>query len=167
MASLSLLVKKHREQVLPPGKPHHSKPKAIDVTCIQIELHMEEIKEDYIIQGTLPGAKPKDVWLDFVGTGSMTIKARYERSHDNYSDHNRKGAADEDKKVSGKVKGGANHETGPKLSVQCTVEFSQSFTFAHPVRRERTAAKLEDGLLSVTVPKARRPTNKRVRFEFA
>ncbi|KAE8382344.1 HSP20-like chaperone [Aspergillus bertholletiae] len=89
---------------------------------------MRELKDSYQLEGELPGVKQSDVEIEYVDAHTITIKGHTERASE-------------------------TDEGSWWISERSTGDFRRSFSFPSAVDQDKTHARLQDGVLSVTIPK--------------
>jgi HSP20 family protein len=97
-----------------------------------VDVH--ETEHGYVVEASLPGWKPEDVNLTFQD-GTLTISGQY----------------DEQPEPQGQNGQGAKNW---HLRERRFASFSRSFTFPSAVDADKAEAKYENGVLTLTLPKA-------------
>lgn len=144
---------------------------------------IREAKDSYELHGELPGIAQKDINIEFSDANTLTISGRTERTYE-------QGA-----KPTAAIEEGKSHQptvedegesstevatTGNKsqevskettdgsrywVSERSIGSFSRSFSFPNRVDHEAVKASLKDGILHITVPKAKAPAVRKITIE--
>lgn len=153
------------------------------------KFDVKEQKESYELYGELPGIDQKDIEIEFTDASTLTIKGHTERS---YSEGHPPAGLIEDSKSSGnkdktitvspgegkKEKHEHNEDSGVAVRKETRKtsdhrfwvmersvgEFSRSFSFPTPVDQESVKASMKNGILSINVPKAKKPEGRKIRI---
>ena len=159
------------------------------------KFDVREHKESYELQGELPGLEQRDVHIEFADPHTLVIKGHVEREYSSegagkargritgdvtdvpashkatVEDEDAEAKKDKDVKDVGKS-GGVSKKpdqasTGPKYWVaeRSVGEFHRAFTFPSRVDQDAVKARLSNGILNVTVPKATEHKAKRIEVE--
>ena len=138
---------------------------------------VKEAKDEYILEGELPGIDQKDVTIEFTDEQTLTIKGRTERHKEEGRGPSSDGQVQEAQSHIPADAESSNKEiatTGTKevtrhhvprhtywVSERSVGEFARSFSFPNRVDQDSVKASLKNGILSVTVPKLQRNTRSR------
>lgn len=98
------------------------------------KFDVQETKDKYQLKGELPGVKQKDIEIEYSVPNTMHITGHTENSFEE--------------------KDGSSW-----ISERSIGTFQRSFTFPSPVNQNAIHAHLQDGILSITVPKAAETSN--------
>ena len=149
----------------------------------QPKFDVREEKENYLLNGELPGIEQKDISIEFTDSQTLVIKGRTEREyssgHPNAiegsdqqgritegGDHAYHKATVEDESAEGQKENGTSSTEVVKqkgaeepkyrywVSERSVGEFHRSFTFPGRVDQDAVKASLKNGILSVVVPKS-------------
>ncbi|KAH6655599.1 small heat shock protein [Truncatella angustata] len=149
------------------------------------KFDLKETETSYELHGDLPGINKEDVHLEFTDDHTLRISGRVERSHtsgdaslvggdkktqveEEAEDADKgkqvtKTPSDNDKQVSGTT------APAPKVkywvSERSVGEFARTFNFPTHVDAEAISAKLDNGVLNVVVPKAKKPEGRRIAIQ--
>jgi len=142
------------------------------------KFDVKEAKDNYLLEGELPGMDQKDVVIEFADEQTITVKGRTERFAEEGAkptatevDTNGKdesappGSSTEVTTTS--PKDVAKHESQPTywVSERSVGEFARSFSFPNPVDHENVKASMKNGILSIVVPKMQKAkTQKRIQI---
>lgn len=164
------------------------------VRAFQPKFDVREHKDSYELQGELPGVDQKDVHIQFADPHTLVIKGRVEREYSSdgsekprgritgdvtesspsrkatVEDENEEatnGNATKNKDVSKPSEKKVQHNHGSRywVSERSVGEFHRAFTFPSRVDQDVVKAKLNNGILSVVVPKATAHEGKRIMVE--
>ena len=164
---------------------------ASHIRAFQPKFDVRELKDAYELHGELPGIDQKDMDIEFTDPHTLVVKGRVERTYEEgtkpeqgritgeVSNEQQKAAhkatvedASEDKKQDGAVaqagKGQVEKHQGEKeeatywVSERSVGEFHRSFSFPSRVDQDNVKAKLNNGVLTITVPKAAAPKAKKI-----
>ena len=128
------------------------------------KFDVKEAKDNYTLEGELPGIDQKDVIIEFADEQTLTIRGRTEHVRE----EGEKPAATEVQDNGTEAEGPPSKEvttTGPKevakaepphhywVSERSVGEFARSFNFPNPVDHENVKASMKNGILRVIVPK--------------
>ncbi|KAM3458157.1 hypothetical protein MY5147_005932 [Beauveria neobassiana] len=145
----------------------------------QPKFDIRESSDQYELHGEFPGVKKEDICIEFPEPQTLVIRGKSERT---YSGPAPSSSAARIEDVSDKPtiteagEGHAAHDTTeastkasdktekPKywLRERKFGEFSRSFSFPSPVDQDGISAGFKDGILSVSVPKAKKPQPRRI-----
>lgn len=143
------------------------------------KFDVKEVKDQYILEGELPGIEQKDITIEFVDEQTLTIKGRTERYKEE-GDRPKQAQVEEEGVTpeAGKSESKEVAKTGstevakhePKhtywVSERSVGEFARSFAFPNRVDQDNVKASLKNGILSVIVPKKQKPsTSKKIAIE--
>lgn len=104
-----------------------------------IRLDLTENDKDYVVRAEIPGAKKEDIRIDVDGN-RVSISAETHKEREQKSD------------TDGRV----------LLRETYSGSVSRSFSLAHDVDEATSTAKLEDGVLTLTLPKRTGSSNRRI-----
>lgn len=145
------------------------------------KFDVQEVADSYNLHGELPGVEAKDVEIEFTEPQVLTIRGRSERSYvsDNAGllegqsqkslKENGEGASKEAAKE-GSNEGSKEVATGTKdnksqprfwVSERSVGEFARTFNFPEPVDQDNVKASMNNGILSLVVPKAKKELNRK------
>jgi HSP20 family protein len=101
---------------------------------------MREMKDRYVLEGELPGVEKKDIDIEFTDNNTLSVSGHTEQ---------------------------ATSTEGPEhswwYSERSTGDFRRSFNFPAPVDHDHVEASLNNGVLSISLPKAQaESTGKRI-----
>jgi len=133
----------------------------------------------YELHGELPGMKKDDIFIEFPEPQTLVVRGKSERiysgkvpssSGNRVEDVSHKAAITEAGEGHGvdtvtQSQAEANEKADqPKywLRERRVGEFSRSFSFPSPVDQDAISAVFKDGILSLTVPKAKKPQPRRI-----
>jgi len=135
------------------------------------KFDVKEAKDNYVLEGELPGIDQKDIVIAFADEQTITIKGRTEQLKEEGSRPIEE-ASEVD--ASGKEEAGQQAQassstemttTGGKdvtkhepqhtywVSERSVGEFARSFSFPNPVDHDNVKASMKNGILSIVVPK--------------
>jgi len=165
------------------GKHHQSRSESkIFVPKFDVKEHVDR----YELHGELPGIEQKDVEIEFSDTQTLTVRGHTERS---YTSGTPPTGSIEGSTTSGFITEGGEKRAGDtkdKDSTKKTTEastqedkyaepevkfwvsersvgnFSRSFNFPSPVDQDAVRASMKNGILSVIVPKAKKPESRKI-----
>ncbi|PYH81805.1 30 kDa heat shock protein [Aspergillus uvarum CBS 121591] len=142
---------------------------------------VRETAEGYHLDGELPGIAQKDVDIEFSDPQTLVIKGRTEREYHNFDgneegqqetttpENKEKEKATESTEVTkaGDKQVGKNHKNKPHfwVSERSVGEFHRTFSFPTRIDQDSVKASLKNGILSIFVPKAAKPTSKKITIE--
>jgi len=152
------------------------------------KFDVSEHGDRYELHGELPGIEQKDVEIEFSDRETLVIRGHTERSHTSGTPpagsiekskspsaiEGGQGTGDQSETVAkekasakeGKEVGTPN--TTPKSDVKYWVSersvghFSRSFNFPTPVDQDNVRASMKNGILSVIIPKAKKPESRKI-----
>ncbi|KHN99758.1 heat shock protein 30 [Metarhizium album ARSEF 1941] len=156
-------------------------------TIWQPKFDVRETEEAYELHGELPGINKDAVQIEFTEPQTMSIRGRSERTYtegdpsagqiEDVTDKpaitqtgegsHKATAQDEgaenavDKSEAGQGKGQPS-KYKYWLTERSVGEFSRVFNFPTPVQHDAVSASFKDGILTVTVPKAKKPEARRI-----
>ncbi|OAA60707.1 heat shock protein 30 [Cordyceps fumosorosea ARSEF 2679] len=145
----------------------------------QPKFDVGESGDQYELHGEFPGMRKEDIYIEFPQPQTLVIRGKSERT---YSGTEPSSSADRVEDVSNKPtiteagddqKGDTVAQASPKaiekteqpkywLRERKVGEFSRSFIFPSPVDQDAISAGFKDGVLSVSVPKAKKPQPRRI-----
>lgn len=150
------------------------------------KFDVSEHGDRYELHGELPGIEQKDVEIEFSDRQTLVIRGHTERS---YTSGTPPAGSIEGSKSSGAIEGsqdqsqtvtkengsakkdnevGTHEHKSHKPDVKYWVSersvghFSRSFNFPTPVDQDTVQASLKNGVLSVTIPKAKKPESRKI-----
>ncbi|KAI9809863.1 MAG: hypothetical protein M1825_000296 [Sarcosagium campestre] len=158
------------------------------VRAFKPNFDVREVKDAYELQGELPGIEQKDVQIEFSDPHTLIVKGRTERQHssaqnsqgkvieagsdaENDSTYHKVSVEDETEtpstsaagtQVSTKKSGPPKDEIKYWVSERSVGEFHRSFSFPSRVDQDNVKASLQNGILSIVVPKAAAHQAKRI-----
>ncbi|RFU29754.1 hypothetical protein B7463_g6566, partial [Scytalidium lignicola] len=129
------------------------------------KFDVQELADSYNLHGELPGVETKDVEIEFTDPQVLTIRGRSERTY--VSDN--AGLLEEGSKQKsikeGEKEGKAVEKAEPEerfwVSERSVGEFARSFNFPEPVDQDNVKASMNNGILSLVVPKAKKEVNRK------
>ncbi|OAQ57994.1 heat shock protein 30 [Pochonia chlamydosporia 170] len=169
------------------GSNQHGRLSAI--ATWQPKFDIRETSDAYELHGELPGLNKDAVHIEFTDPQTMTVRGKAERTYSSgtpsagrIEDVSEKPAITEGEtspsahKATVEDDNAAATETAvgkaqrqpeqPKykywLTERSVGEFSRSFNFPTPVDHESVSASFRDGILAVSVPKAKKPEPRRI-----
>ncbi|KAE8381479.1 HSP20-like chaperone [Aspergillus bertholletiae] len=121
---------------------------------------VRESETAYHFDGELPGISQKDIDIEFTDPQTLVIKGRTEREYHSPE-------ADETSEAQGEGQAATKDENKPHfwVSERSVGEFNRTFTLPSRVDQEKVKASLQNGILSVVVPKADAYTRKKITIE--
>jgi len=151
------------------------------------KFDVKELKDGYELHGELPGIEQKDVEVEFTDNQTLTVKGRTERS---YTAGTPPAGAIEGGKVTGEIEDKKQHQSTVEdevadsqevvkkeeqkqddeaakywVSERSVGEFSRSFSFPVRVDQEGVKASMNNGVLSILVPKASKVESRKISIE--
>ena len=155
------------------------------IRAFQPKFDVRELPAAYELHGELPGIDQNAIDLEFSDPHTLVVKGRVERTYEagnNAAGQKSLKATVEDEAGSaseggdGKDVAKANGKDGSKgkgkgdeatywVSERSVGEFHRSFSFPSRVDQDAVKAKLENGILTVTVPKATAQKAKKISIE--
>jgi len=148
------------------------------------KFDVHEAKEQYTLEGELPGIDQKDIVIEFADEQTLTIKGRTERLREEGSkpsntieaasqnkDEDATQAASDSKEVT--TTNGSKDVAKPResqntywVSERSVGEFARSFSFPTPIDHDSVKASMKNGILSIVVPKMQKAkTQRRVQID--
>ncbi len=145
----------------------------------QPKFDVRESSDVYELHGEFPGMNKDDICIEFPEPQTLVIRGRSERTYsgpvpsssagriedvsdkpaitDEGEGHGNNTTAQASPKATGKVE-------QPKywLKERKVGEFSRTFSFPSPVEQDGISAGFKDGILSLSVPKAKKPQPRRI-----
>jgi len=146
----------------------------------QPKFDIRETVDNYELHGELPGMNKENVLIDFTDPQTMFISGRIERTYtmgtppagqiegsamsSSITDGSDGHKSSTDTSVQRKDKEGKKPADDAKywLAERSIGEFSRSFNFPTRVDQDAVSASLKDGLLSITIPKAKKRDSHRI-----
>jgi len=140
------------------------------------KFDVKEAKDNYVLEGELPGIDQKDIVIEFADEQTITVKGRTERVRQEGTEPTATEVDANGKNESGQASSSTEvTTTGPKdvakhdpqhtywVSERSVGEFARSFSFPNPVDHDKVKASMKNGILSIVVPKMQKAkTQKRV-----
>jgi len=148
------------------------------------KFDVSEHGESYELHGELPGIEQKDIEIEFSDRQTLVIRGHTERSYTSgatpagsIEGSKTQGAIEGDKASSAAKENGSakndnevathekkSHKSDIKywVSERSVGHFSRSFNFPTPVDQDAVQASLKNGILSVTIPKAKKPESRKI-----
>lgn len=141
------------------------------------KFDLRETENAYELHGELPGVERENVNIEFTDPQTIVVHGRVERSYTagtppaGFIEVPHETAAITEGEGEGKGKAKSPEETSgaaaaPRekywVSERSVGEFTRSFNFPAPVDHDGVTAGLNNGVLSVTVPKARKRETRRI-----
>jgi len=133
------------------------------------KFDVKEAKDQYILEGELPGIDQKDVTIEFADEQTLTIKGRTEHYREEGQKPGQTGEQQNGESNKGQQQQQSSSTavatTGSKevgqhnpqhtywVTERSVGEFARSFSFPNRVDQENVRASLKNGILSVVVPK--------------
>ncbi|OAA34484.1 heat shock protein 30 [Metarhizium rileyi] len=145
----------------------------------QPKFDLRETSDTYELYGELPGMNKDTVHIEFTEPQTMTVRGKAERTYSSGT-HGARRIEDVSEKPAHKAtvedENTATSETAvdkaqkqpeqPKykywLTERSVGEFSRSFNFPTAVDHDSVSASFRDGILAISVPKAKKPKSRRV-----
>ncbi|KAF2099146.1 30 kDa heat shock protein [Rhizodiscina lignyota] len=157
----------------------------------QPKFDVSETKDAYQLHGELPGIEQKNINIEWSDSNTLTISGRTEHRRESGPEqgkvtgeaeehHYEKPSVEEEAGTSTKAANGetsestevaktgsqevANQEDRPKywVSERSVGEFHRSFSFPARVDQDNVKARLNNGILEITVPKATKPAARKI-----
>ncbi|KAH8811819.1 putative 30 kDa heat shock protein [Xylogone sp. PMI_703] len=145
------------------------------------KFDVQEVDNAYNLHGELPGVDVKDIEIEFTDPQILTIRGRSERSYvsDNAGlleggqqksiegDKEKEKAQKDGNKAVEKTEGKDQQQQQQKdqprfwISERSVGEFARSFNFPEPVDQDNVKASMNNGILSLVVPKAKKETTRK------
>jgi HSP20 family molecular chaperone IbpA len=159
------------------GNRHHHRGQLMAFTP---KFDVTENAQNYELHGELPGIDQKDVEIESTDPQTLTIKGRTDRSYSKGAPagfieegevSGEGGEKDLQKNQNNSDKGTAVTNTGkgkkePEqkfwVSERSVGEFSRSFSFPNRVDQDQVNASMNNGILSIIVPKARKAEGRKI-----
>ncbi|KAL1956178.1 hypothetical protein VTO42DRAFT_7525 [Malbranchea cinnamomea] len=137
-------------------------------TSFSPRFDVRETKDTYLLDGELPGINQRDINIEFTDPHTLVINGRAERAyHMGYPPGRKAEEEGELSRAGGKQHKATWDEEGHKywVSERSVGEFQRTFNFPTRVDQDNVKARLHEGVLSVTIPKAGTPMMKKVAIE--
>jgi HSP20 family molecular chaperone IbpA len=137
------------------------------------KFDVKETKDNYLLEGELPGIDQKDVVIEFADEQTLTIKGRTDRLREEgdkpteamevnaNTNTQSPSSSTEVTTTGGKDIAQAHTQHHYWVSERSVGEFARSFNFPNPVDHDRVKASMKNGILSVTVPKMEKAKGQR------
>jgi HSP20 family molecular chaperone IbpA len=158
-----------------PSRKHgHS---SVPARVFSPKFDVRETETNYELYGELPGIPRDQINIEFTDPQTIVIRGRVERSYasaDKGGEHAPHKVTVEDEKdeeasgsqvmVKKQKKEEEQHQVQEKywVSERSVGEFSRTFSFPSRVDQDAVSAGLVDGILSIKVPKAKKPVVKKI-----
>jgi len=141
------------------------------------KFDVKEAKDNYVLEGELPGIDQKDIVIEFADEQTITVKGRTERTREEGTKPTATEVEADDKKDDANQAASSTEvtTTGSKeitqhapqhtywVSERSVGEFARSFSFPNPVDHDNVKASMKNGILSIVVPKmAKAKTQKKI-----
>ncbi|UKZ76989.1 hypothetical protein TrVFT333_004705 [Trichoderma virens FT-333] len=145
-----------------------------------------ELEDAYELHGELPGLNKTDLQIEFTDKQTLLVHGLVQRSY-NYGSPSESFLFLDNPTMSGAITEGKSEQASTQAKKKASTkdsteigkggdtsrsrywiaerrvgEFSRTFTFARQVDEEGVTAKLEDGILTVHVPKIAKPSSRRI-----
>ncbi|CAH0046489.1 unnamed protein product [Clonostachys solani] len=143
----------------------------------QPKFDVRETSDAYFLHGELPGVNRDQISIEFPELQTLVIHGKSERTYTSGSENaddaaetssNSHQATVEDEATADAPKATAVEQKKPAdtakywLSERNIGRFSRSFTFGSRIEEEGISARLQDGILSVVIPKAKHYAARRI-----
>jgi len=134
------------------------------------KFDVKEAKDNYLLEGELPGIDQKDIVIEFADEQTITVKGRTERTREEGAPPTATEVHDEPERASSSTE---VTTTGPKevakhdpqhtywVTERSVGEFARSFSFPNPVDHDNVKASMKNGILSIVVPKMEKAKSQR------
>jgi len=143
------------------------------------KFDVKEAKDNYILEGELPGINQKDIVIEFADQQTITVKGRTESLREEGTKPTATEVGPEGRDDSAQQSSSKEMTTtGPKevaradpqhtywVSERSVGEFARSFSFPNPVDHEHVKASMKNGILSIIVPKMQKAkTQKKIQID--
>ena len=147
------------------------------------KFDIREAKDNYELHGELPGIAQKDINIEFSDANTLTISGRTERTYEEgtkptaaiENEKSHQATVEDESEPSSQVAttGDQSKEVSKEttdgsrfwVSERSIGSFSRSFSFPNRVDHEAVKANLKDGILTITVPKAKAPAVRKITIE--
>jgi HSP20 family molecular chaperone IbpA len=143
---------------------HRSSRSDATIRSFAPKFDVRETSDAYLLDGELPGIFQKDIDIEFSDPQTLVIKGHCEREYQRpeagetavqkTGDKEKDKDKDEDK---------SRHKYW--VSERSIGEFHRSFNFPTLVDQDHVKASLKNGILSIIMPKAARPTGKKIAIQ--
>ncbi|KAN0090103.1 HSP20-like chaperone [Hyaloscypha variabilis] len=110
----------------------------VDTETFTPKFDIHEHKHSYSLHGELPGVEKKDVEIEWNDAQTIHIHGKTEKSYE---------SPKEGEEIEGTKIWRSERKTG---------EFSRTFAFPKPVDQEHVKATMKNGILNISVPKAKK-----------
>ncbi|TQV97289.1 hypothetical protein V2A60_000088 [Cordyceps javanica] len=150
-------------------------------TFWQPKFDVRESGDRYELHGEFPGMSKDDIYLEFPAPQTLVVRGKSERTYagaieDVSSSGGKPAAITEAGEAEGAARGADTAAPAPEAAENKTEqqqpkywlrerrvgEFSRTFNFPSPVDQDAISAGFKDGILSVAVPKAKKPQPRRI-----
>ncbi|KAM3447516.1 hypothetical protein MY3296_008643 [Beauveria thailandica] len=145
----------------------------------QPKFDIRESSDQYELHGEFPGVKKDDIYIEFPEPQTLVIRGKSERTYSGLASSSSAARIEDisDKPTLTEAGEGLAAQETTEASTKATEkaekpkywlrerkvgEFSRSFSFPSPVDQDGISAGFKDGILSVSVPKARKPQPRRI-----
>lgn len=138
---------------------------------------VRESDDAYHLDGELPGIPQENIEIEFSDHQTLVIKGRSERestttnsppastAEEGQNDNNNSGIVQTGNKDQSVTTKADNNKHRYWVSERSVGEFHRSFAFPGHVDQDKVKASLNNGILSVVVPKATAPGSKKITIE--
>jgi HSP20 family molecular chaperone IbpA len=148
------------------------------ITNFAPRFDVRESKEAYHLDGELPGINQKDIEIEFSEPQTLVIKGRSVREY--HSNNGNDEGITSPKPVTVEDEDNGNTQAVEKASTKKEVsksnfkywvsersvgEFHRAFSFPSRVDQDAVKANLNNGILSIVVPKAAPPASRKINIE--
>ena len=160
------------------ARQSNTQPRRSNISTWQPKFDIRETSDAYELHGELPGMNKDTVHIEFTEPQTMTVRGKAERT---YTSGTPAAGRIEDVSERPAIEGDSHKATvedetetavdkpqpeEPKfkywLTERSVGEFSRSFNFPAPVDHDGVSAGFRDGILTVEVPKAKKPESRRI-----
>lgn len=144
----------------------------------QPKFDVRETSDAYELHGELPGMNKDTVQIEFTEPQSMVVRGKAERTYTAGTPPSTSGQIEDVSDKPAAIEGQQEvqkkddaqavqkQDEQPKykywLTERSVGEFSRTFNFPTPVEHDNVSAGFKDGILSVSVPKAKKPESRRI-----
>jgi HSP20 family molecular chaperone IbpA len=178
----------HQQNLHQNGRHHRS------IQTFQPRFDVRELEDSYELHGELPGMQKENMSIEFTDSQTMMVRGRIERSYETgtppaglVKDTEMSGAIKEkgeERKKSDKTPVSSpeatpaevvkhdkksNKGTSDTAKYWCSErsigEFSRSFNFPGHINQDDVKASFKDGILTIVVPKAKKPEGRRITIQ--
>ncbi|KAI1004082.1 hypothetical protein K3495_g4125 [Podosphaera aphanis] len=155
------------------------------------KFDVKEEKDSYELHGELPGIDQKNIEIEFTDASTITIKGHVERKYtegnsplnviegskinqdstkshtpsSNYTESEKNLQSHNSKPESEEIEAKRAPEERFWVMERSVGEFSRSFSFPTPVDQESVRASMKNGILSVVIPKTKKPEGRKITIQ--